>query len=161
MPPAVTWTPARVNELRQLLEAGKSYREIALQMDLSKNTVLGKAWRLGLKPHETEEQRKAKAQARLARQRERRAAHAGTRTIKFHPKRTVPMLQNIKCEEALNITIHELERHHCRWITNDDTSAALYCGATVVDGYSWCPFHLQKIWPQPEYRRAAAMKVAA
>lgn len=43
--------------------------------------------------------------------------------------------------DPLNLSLTDLEHHHCRWITSDDEQPATYCGNTTLAKSSWCPFH--------------------
>ena len=48
---AIGWTPARIERLTKMWDDGKSGNVIGAAIGVSKNAVLGKAHRLGLKPH--------------------------------------------------------------------------------------------------------------
>jgi len=42
----------------------------------------------------------------------------------------------------LNLSICEITDNSCKWIMNDDTKAAIYCGIQVAEeGCSWCRDH--------------------
>lgn len=60
----------------------------------------------------------------------------------------------------LNISFADIHHWQCRSITNDDTSAPLYCGHDVIEGSSYCgPHHrLYHIPDQPYAAKNSSRK---
>lgn len=54
--------------------------------------------------------------------------------------RTEPAIVCAEVEPPLNISLMDLERHHCRWPVTDD-GPHLFCGRDRADGSSYCAGH--------------------
>lgn len=96
-----TWTDEGAEALRQLWDAGHSSSEIGRRMGLSKNAVLGKARRLGLKPRPSpigaagEAKPTAKERQRI--KRERRALAAAPKPQAAQPVQPARMSGRETC----------------------------------------------------------------
>lgn len=61
MPAKRTWTDEERAEVRELVAAGKSNREIAMQMGSTRNAICGLTFRMGLAtPHPPEREKRTK-----------------------------------------------------------------------------------------------------
>ena len=54
----MSWTDTRVEELKQLWDAGVGTAEIGVKLGMTKNAIIGKAHRIGLKPRRRSSKRK-------------------------------------------------------------------------------------------------------
>lgn len=128
------WTKSRVAELTRLWNFGDTASDIAKQMNLSRNAVIGKAHRLGLKPRPnpvtpkrpTEQGRKMKGAARN----HLKFGHKGQ--VKKTGSRNIEIDGNI---QGPGKTLMELEANECRWPCGD-----VYCSAKVESGV-YCEYH--------------------
>lgn len=127
------WTPEKVEDMKQMWLDGKSATQIALALDIdaTRNAVIGMIHRRGLK--------------RAAKDAPERAVEAKVRIRK--PKAAAvpkalpaPLLEPIESifEEPLapqhGVTIEELAPWHCKWPSGDPQEPSFrYCGAAKTD----------------------------
>jgi GcrA cell cycle regulator len=137
-----TWTPERLELLKSCFDAGLTCRQIAADIGVSRNAVIGKLSRLDLK-------RENSADApRPARKR----AAKGSRP-KSLPRLQYQMLRALYAEPQSGIEeepIHnghrcsllELSEERCRWpISTPGAADFCFCGNTPVEGLPYCAGH--------------------
>jgi GcrA cell cycle regulator len=134
---APTWTDERLEALKGHFAAGLTCRQIAAEIGVSRNAVIGKLSRLGLtrdRPPGTE--------ARPKKPRERRG-------------RSVPRLQyeilrqvydeaaftNAPVVSAHRCSLFELSKERCRWPVNAEAEEFSFCGNTPLAGMPYCSGH--------------------
>ena len=149
-----TWTPERVEQLRTHVVAGLSCSQIAAEIGVTRNAVIGKIHRLGLSPG-----RPAGAPARSSPQR------AG-RPLRFSSQRQMLRLlvpgapsETAAAEVPLDSTQHcsllELKQGTCRWPVGDQADGDFaFCGNEAVAGFSYCSGHARMAYRVPARRRA-------
>jgi GcrA cell cycle regulator len=142
-----TWTTERVDQLRRFVEAGFSCGQIAGEIGLTRNAVIGKIHRLGL-------WRRIDPALR-AKTRPRRAAV-------FSQRRTLQVVfaaagaaSTAAADEAVDTTkrcsLLDLAAGKCRWpISDPGANDFCFCGNEAVGGFSYCVGHARLA-----YRRAA------
>ena len=140
-----TWTPERVELLQTYVKAGLTCSQIAGEIGVSRNAVIGKIHRLGLAPG-----RPAAAPARERPPRVRRPRL-------FPPRLRVVSSQMTAAETAPEIdsarscSLLELAQGRCRWPINDPRNADFaFCGNDALAGFSYCLGHARMA-----YRRRA------
>ena len=131
------WSEERVSQLRELVKQGLSAGQIARELGLSRNAVIGKLSRLGLRLAG----RKAEPSKTV------RAAVASVRKAPFQIKpRTsdTPAPPSMKtwrdwpASSGKVLSILELEPHHCRF----PFDGGRYCGAKRWNVHtSYCEYH--------------------
>jgi GcrA cell cycle regulator len=129
-----TWTTERVDQLRRYVEAGFSCGQIAGEIGLSRNAVIGKIHRLGLwrGTSHTPRPRTQPRRAVFSQRRALAAAYAATSTA--------GMEQVI--DSAKRCSLLELTKGQCRWPISDPGAADFcFCGNDVVGGLSYCVGH--------------------
>jgi GcrA cell cycle regulator len=136
--PQPTWTPARVAELKRHFESGLTCSQIAREIDVTRNAVIGKLSRLGLtRPSDVLVRRQRiprevtrKSQARVLR--------------KLHKAMAAPAAP-VEIEEVNQqprCSLFELGIRSCRWpIGRPGTEAFGFCGAAPLDGLPYCAGH--------------------
>ncbi|UPK32112.1 GcrA family cell cycle regulator [Bradyrhizobium sp. 186] len=136
-----TWTDERIELLKQHFEAGLSCREIAADIGVSRNAVIGKLSRLNLTRGRSTDERKL----------DRSFAHA--RAPKAVPRLQYEMLATLYGEssapavvgpidEANRCSLLELAENRCRWpISTPGAEDFCFCGNTAPDGQSYCAGH--------------------
>jgi GcrA cell cycle regulator len=144
-----TWTAERVELLKSRFEAGLSCREIAGDIGVSRNAVIGKLSRLNLTRDEPGD----------ARRPARKVA------VKGHRSRTVSRLQyHVRRATADDGPIHnghccsllELSDERCRWpISTPGAEDFCFCGNTPVEGLPYCAGHSRLA-----YRPGSRLRVA-
>ncbi len=137
-----TWTDERIELLRQHFEAGLSCREIAADIGVSRNAVIGKLSRLNLTRGRTLDDRKGHDRG-LAPPRARRVV----------PRLQYEMLATIYGEtdapvvtgpidDANRCSLLELSENRCRWpISTPGEDDFCFCGNAAPDGQSYCTGH--------------------
>lgn len=147
------WDEANKKRLTSLWATDKPASKIAAEMGqgLTKNAIISKAIRMGLPsrggrcddPEQLMERKKRKSETDVRAQRIRRGSPI---TL---PQKTLapPPAPNASGVEPLNLTFDQIGKLHCRWITNEDMSAPLYCGHHVAGETSWCERHKSVVMP--------------
>jgi GcrA cell cycle regulator len=137
-----TWTAERLELLKNRFEAGLSCREIADDIGVSRNAVIGKLSRLNLTREKNND----------ARRPGRKDAAKG-RSPKTGPRFQYLMLQALYGEPqpaADDAPIHnghccsllELSEERCRWpISTPGAADFCFCGNTPVEGLPYCAGH--------------------
>lgn len=120
----MSWTPERNKALRQLWADGLSVTEIARQLGgVSRNAVMGKAWRLNLPAR----------------------ARNGQTACPSEPD-PGPGPGPIQSEEPLPDRLPSKPAAHCQWIFGDAPSAYVFCTEPKRRGSSWCEAHHKRVY---------------
>ncbi|WP_199763083.1 GcrA family cell cycle regulator [Bradyrhizobium guangdongense] len=147
-----TWTDERIELLKRHFEAGLSCSEIAADIGVSRNAVIGKLSRLNLTRGRTVEDR----------------AFAPPRAPRAVPRLQYEMLATIygetdapavagPIEEANRCSLLELAENRCRWpISTPGEDDFCFCGNTAPDGRPYCAGHSRLAY-RP-HTRARAMR---
>jgi GcrA cell cycle regulator len=149
-----TWTAERIELLKSRFEAGLSCREIADDIGVSRNAVIGKLSRLNLTREKNGDARPARKDA-----------------AKRHRPRTAPrhqyqMLQTLYAGQrpADDEPIHnghrcsllELSDERCRWpISTPGAEDFCFCGNTSVEGLPYCAGHTRLAYRPGSRQRVA------
>ena len=140
-----TWTAERLELLKSRFEAGLTCRQIADDIGVSRNAVIGKLSRLNLTREKRDDILRMPRRARKHAAQERRP-----RSV---PRLQYQMLQTLYAEPqslADNQPIHsdhccsllELSEERCRWpISTPGAADFCFCGNTPLDGLPYCPGH--------------------
>jgi GcrA cell cycle regulator len=119
---AMAWTDEQIEELKRLWNEGLSTAEIGRALNVSKNAVVGKSHRLGLKP--------------------RPSPIAGKKAEEVAAKKkpTAPVKQ-ARPQERIGDVI-DLGPNMCRWPFGDPGDADFhFCGKQTVPGKPYCAEH--------------------
>jgi len=135
-----TWTTERIALLKNRINAGLSCGQIAREIGVSRNAVIGKANRLGLSPFKsaTAGQHERTGAPNIARPR------IATQHRTLLALRTKPQLAfaEVPGDDANRCSLFELQQWHCRWPIGDPTVEDFgFCGNKAVDGLPYCPAH--------------------
>ena len=155
-----TWNPERVALLRNFVGAGLTCSQIAAEIGVTRNAVIGKIHRLGLGPG-----RPAAAPGRACPPRTRRPRLASQRQMLRLIATEAPQtadgtaLGAVPVDTARCCSLLELGHGKCRWPVSDpggDCGAAafVFCGNDAVAGFSYCAGHARMAYRSPERRRA-------
>jgi len=151
-----TWNPERVAQLRSFIGAGLTCSQIAAEIGVSRNAVIGKIHRLGLGPG-----RAAAAPGRACPPRTRRSRLPSQRQmlrlISADAPRTADgtVLEALTVESTQRCSLLELEQSKCRWPLSDPGRADFgFCGNEAIAGFSYCAGHTRLAYRSPERRRA-------
>ena len=152
-----TWTEERVTELRGYLAQGLSASIIARRLGhgITRNAVIGKLHRMGLRPAADRP-----GGVRWAAGRKRKSASTvKPKRSKFKPDQA--MLAALRAapdtEPAASVDLQDLKPHHCRF-PYGARAPFRFCGCTAVAGISYCEKHAAKCFTAdaPRVRSAIA-----
>lgn len=132
---AQTWTTERVDQLRRYVEAGFSCGQIAGEIGLSRNAVIGKIHRLGLW--------RGTAHTPRARVRPRRpAVFSPLRALQAAYAATSIVDAEEAIDSAKRCSLLDLAEGKCRWpISDPGAEDFCFCGNDAVGGLSYCVGH--------------------
>ena len=165
-----TWSSERIEQLKRCFHAGLSSSQIAREIGVTRNAVIGKMNRLGLsRPRHaiagaiaTPEQRGAgPARARAART--WRAGRARLDIFVQHDMLTAafpqpqPRVEDIPIHNGCGCTLLELGQGRCRWPIDTPGSADFrFCGNEPVKGLPYCPGHARIAYRPAGRQRSSA-----
>ena len=138
---APTWTAARIELLKRGFEAGFSCREIAAEIGVSRNAVIGKLSRLNLTRQENPPQRRAQKRAA-------KTNALSTTPRGQHEMRTAayaeapPAIPDGQPDDARRCSLFELSEERCRWpISTPGAEDFCFCGNMPLEGVPYCEGH--------------------
>ncbi len=125
------WTPTLIEELKKLWKKGLTTVEIGKSIGMTKNAVVGKAHRLGLKgrPSPIKPGRiQSKVIIEKKIQKEKQANL---------PKETIQ-----KIKKTSGISLLDLKSNQCKWPNGDPQDLDFsFCGKPAVEGKPYCEEH--------------------
>ncbi|MCK1712383.1 MULTISPECIES: GcrA family cell cycle regulator [unclassified Bradyrhizobium] len=134
-----TWTDERIELLKQHFEAGLSCREIAADIGVSRNAVIGKLSRLNLTRGRSTDERKPDRSFARAPKAVPRLQYEMLATLYGEtgaPAVTGPI------DDANRCSLLELAENRCRWpISTPGAEDFCFCGNAAPDGQSYCAGH--------------------
>ena len=159
-----TWSSERTEQLRRCFDAGLTCSQIAREIGVTRNAVIGKMSRLGLSRPKDVIARQMRRAARLARAKRPRlwrprrarlnifAQHEMLRAAFPKPD---PRTDDIPIHNGRGCTLLELGQGKCRWpISNPGDEDFCFCGNEPVKGLPYCLGHA-RIAYRPAGRRSA------
>lgn len=160
--PGATWTTERISQLHKCVTAGLTCSQIAAEIGVTRNAVIGKIHRLGLSTGgrpgrrpgalaqrmSTVPSQAPRRQTRIARI-FRAIAEAGPTVVPFPAEIEVPAANAPRC------SLIELASGRCRWPLGDPGKADFgFCGCDAIAGFSYCAGHARLAYRLPSGRRA-------
>ncbi|HZC57647.1 MAG TPA: GcrA family cell cycle regulator [Xanthobacteraceae bacterium] len=159
-----TWTPERVEQLRTCIATGLTCSEIAAEIGVTRNSVIGKIHRLGLSPGRPVSG-SVSGPAREHAPRARRSRPSSQRQLlrlifadRASPDRaTNADLTNVAATASVESTrpcsLLELAACKCRWpMSNGSATAFVFCGNEAVGGLPYCAGHARMAYRIPGRR---------
>jgi GcrA cell cycle regulator len=149
-----TWTTERVEMLRNYVNAGLTCWQIAQEIGVTRNAVIGKLNRLGLKGPQAARLRGPRSmQPRPSRAfSQRQILHTIYADTPFAAEATEPAIVSTN-----PCTLIELTGCTCRWPLGDaDAKDFSFCGNPVVASFPYCAGHVRMAYRTPSQRRAQA-----
>jgi GcrA cell cycle regulator len=152
-----TWSAERVEQLRNFVVAGLTCSQIAAEIGVTRNAVIGKIHRLGLSPG-----RPAAAPGRACPPRTRRPRLSSQRrllrlieTQAPAADANAPFASAAPIESAQRCSFLELGHGRCRWPVGDPAAADFaFCGNATATGFSYCAGHARMAYRPAARRRA-------
>ncbi len=112
----MAWTADKIKHLTKLWNKGKSTVDIARELGISKNAVVGKVHRLGL--------------------------DARPSPIRTERKKQIPLQKSTTPPQNEKITLLDLKINSCRWPYGEPGSDEFhFCGKECQTGKPYCPEH--------------------
>ena len=149
-----TWTVERVELLKSRFAAGLTCREIAGDIGVSRNAVIGKLSRLNLTREESgDRQRPAPRNAAKGRRRGSvpRLQYQLLQALYAEPE---PDDKSIHSEHCCSLL--ELSEERCRWpISTPGAEDFCFCGNTPLEGLPYCPGHSRLAYRPGSRQRVA------
>ena len=144
-----TWTEERLRALKQHFEAGLTCREIAAELGVSRNAVIGKISRLALTRDNGGDTRRV-VRAENARDGARRPVPKLRRRILRAVSNDPPpiMIEEPPAGPVENgCSLFELSKERCRWpISTPGADDFCFCGSKPLDGLPYCPSHTRMVY---------------
>jgi GcrA cell cycle regulator len=151
-----TWTAERVELLKSRFEAGLSCREIAADIGVSRNAVIGKLSRLNLTREESGDRRRPARKDAAKGHRPGTAArlrHQMLRTLCAEPQ---PAGDDDPIHNGHCCSLLELSDERCRWpISTPGAADFCFCGNTPVEGLPYCTGHTRLAYRPGSRQRVA------
>jgi GcrA cell cycle regulator len=158
-----TWTTERVQMLRSYVTAGLTCSQIAAEIGVTRNAVIGKVHRMGLTTGGRPGRRPGSLAQRMrplpapAPRRQSRINRI-FRAIAEEGSTVVPFpgaLEPPAVESAQRCSLLELAGGCCRWPLSDPGKADFaFCGNAAIAGISYCAGHARIAYRLPSGRRA-------
>jgi len=152
----LTWTEERLALLKLHFEAGLSCREIACDIGVTRNAVIGKLSRLKL-TRENDDDRPRPARRDAARGKRLKATprlqYQILRAIYAEPQ---PAVDDEPASNEHCCSLLELSEARCRWpINTPGAEDFCFCGNTPIDGLPYCAGHTRLAYRPGSRQRVA------
>jgi GcrA cell cycle regulator len=135
-----TWTTDRVEALKIHFQAGLSCREIANEIGVSRNAVIGKISRLNLS-RDKDGMRVARKETACVK-RPRGAQKLRQILLKSFPTESKPVIEDEPIHNGHTCSLFELSKETCRWpISTPGQADFCFCGNPPIEGMPYCPGH--------------------
>jgi GcrA cell cycle regulator len=152
-----TWTTERVEQLQKYVMAGLTCSQIAAEIGVTRNAVIGKINRLGISPGRRPgalpgqvRMMRARAPARPS-----RMARILRAVAMIQPTEPVATAEAPPIESARRCSLLDLAGGGCRWPLGDPGKADFgFCGNDAIAGFSYCPGHMRMAYRLPAGRCA-------
>jgi GcrA cell cycle regulator len=140
-----TWTEERTNLMYKLFADGKRASQVAEELGVTRNAVIGKMHRSGHRisaPDNTEKPLRVRRRLNMYHLEEVQKRPV----LRFKPVRVAPKVIKLRLPKRPtgSCTILELDSTRCRWpMWNDDIDPRLYCGNETVNRV-YCKEHRER-----------------
>jgi GcrA cell cycle regulator len=147
-----TWTTERVELLKSHFAAGLSCREIANEIGVSRNAVIGKLSRLNLTREKKPELRKGATR----KDRQRSVPRLQYRMLRTLFAEAPPAESDQTIHSEQHCSLLELSEEKCRWpISSPGEKDFCFCGNQPLEGLPYCAGHTRLAYqPGSRQRRA-------
>jgi GcrA cell cycle regulator len=153
---APTWTDERFERLKNLFEAGLTCREIADELGVSRNAVIGKLNRLNLTRDTSVGARRAAPKDAAKASRPKAIPRLQYQLLKAVYGEARPAADNAPIESGHCCSLLELSEKRCRWpISTPGEADFRFCGNTPLDGLPYCAGHTRLAYRPGSRQRVA------
>jgi GcrA cell cycle regulator len=150
-----TWTDERVERLKAGFAAKLSCREIAADIGVSRNAVIGKLSRLNLTRENSGEARRAPRKDAATGRRPKSVPRLQYRMLlKMYAGPQATIEESIPSEHCCSLL--ELSEQRCRWpISSPGLADFCFCGNTPIEGLPYCAGHTRLAYRPGSRQRVA------
>jgi GcrA cell cycle regulator len=159
-----SWSSERMELLKRCLHAGLSCGEIAREIGVTRNAVIGKVNRLGLsRPRDVIsrqlEQRRTAKLAHPKTPRTWRSKRPRLNIFAQHEMLMAAPAEGIPTYNGRGCTLLELSQGKCRWpISSPRADDFCFCGNEPVEGLPYCLGHARIAYRSVGRQRSSVMK---
>jgi GcrA cell cycle regulator len=154
---SATWTTERVQQLQKCVTAGLTCSQIAAEIGVTRNAVIGKINRLGLSLG-----RRRGGIPGMMRARRTRAPAQPSRMVRVlravaaeAPAQSLMAVEAPPVDNTRRCSLLDLAGGGCRWPLGDPRTAEFgFCGNDAIAGFSYCAGHLRMAYRVPVGRCA-------
>jgi GcrA cell cycle regulator len=151
-----TWTDERVELLKCRFAAGLSCREIAGDLGVSRNAVIGKLSRLNLTRENGRDARRATPEDAARGRRPKTVPRLQYQMLKALYGEPQPAADDQPIPNTRCCSLLELSEQRCRWPINTPGAADFcFCGNTPLDGLPYCAGHTRLAYRPGSRQRVA------
>jgi GcrA cell cycle regulator len=151
-----TWTPERVELLKSRFEAGLSCREIANDIGVSRNAIIGKLSRLNLTREKSDGARRPARKRAAKGPRPRSVPRLQYQMLLAAYAEPQPAIDGEPIHNEHCCSLLELSEERCRWpISTPGAVDFCFCGNTPVEGLPYCAGHTRLAYRPGSRQRAA------
>lgn len=151
-----TWTAERVELLKSRFEAGLSCREIADDIGVSRNAVIGKLSRLNLTREKSGDARRPVKKDAARRPRPKALPRLQYQMLQALYAEPQPAAEDEPIHDGHCCSLLELSEERCRWpISNPGAEDFCFCGNTPVEGLPYCAGHTRLAYRPGSRQRVA------
>jgi GcrA cell cycle regulator len=151
-----TWTAERVELLKSCFAAGLTCREIADDIGVSRNAVIGKLSRLNLTSETGGAARRPPRKKAAKADRPRTTARLRHQMLLMLHAEPQPAADEEPIQNGHCCSLLELNEERCRWpIGTPHAEDFCFCGNTPVEGLPYCPGHTRLAYRPGSRQRVA------
>lgn len=149
----MAWTNEMVEGLKKMWKQGLTTNEIAKNLGVSKNSIVGKVHRLNLTARPSPIKKKEEeSEEQIAVVKETPQSQVETKTVKKispAPAEAKPAAEKTAGSSAC-LRLTELDNHSCRWPIGDPRDDNFcFCGKKVRGGQTYCEEHSAMAFVKP------------
>lgn len=151
----MAWTTEMIDSLKQMWKRGLTTNEIAKELGVSKNSIVGKVHRLNLtarpSPIKKKEEEIASENVDVIEKETKSSKQIAKESVKpAKPQKVVTTAPEVKVHKNTCIKLSELDSHTCRWPIGDPKDDNFcFCGRKVRAGQTYCDEHSAIAYVKP------------
>ena len=151
-----TWTTERLELLKSRFEAGLSCREIAADIGVTRNAVIGKLSRLNLTRVKSSDERRPPRKKAAKGQRLKAAPRLQYEMLRALYAEPLPVADDEPIPGEHRCSLLELSEERCRWpISSPGAADFCFCGNRPIEGLPYCAGHTRLAYRPGSRQRVA------
>jgi GcrA cell cycle regulator len=151
-----TWTVERLELLKSRFEAGLSCREIAVDIGVSRNAVIGKLSRLNLTREASGDARRPPRDHAAKERRPKAAPRLQYQMLRALYGEPQPAVADEPIHNEYRCSLLELSNERCRWpISTPGAEDFCFCGSRPLKGLPYCAGHTRRAYRPGSRQRVA------